>query len=277
MGKSGIPAMLVGRLACPECGADLDVRSRALHCLKCGREFEIRDGIPLLLPRALAEAKPEGRRDGYRAYQENYREVERAERYNAKYSKQALKRASTRREFQLIEQLLGSVQRSEVLLDLPSGGGRLSPALAPFADMILEADVAFGQLEHGRSAPPLTTPQLWLEASAFDIPLRDQSVDGTVCVRLAHHLPAASERERLVDEILRVSKRFVLMTFFDFHSLKNRLRRLRQPFDGKPPKLTMSQAELRGLAARRGFSLVACPALSRLFSGHRYALMVRDA
>jgi uncharacterized protein YbaR (Trm112 family) len=278
MGENGLAERFAGCLACPDCRADIAGRSHALLCLKCGREFEIRDGIPLLLPRALTEAKPEQRRNGTsRAYQENYREVERAERYNAKYSKQALKRASTRREFQLIQQLLGSVQHSEVLLDLPSGGGRLSPALAPFADLIIEADVAFGQLQHGRSAPPLATPQVWLNASGFDMPLRDQGVDGTVCVRLAHHLPAASERERLVDEILRVSRRFALMTFFDFHSMKNRLRRLRQPFDGKPPKLTMSQAELRGLAARRGFSLVACPALSRLFSGHRYALMVRDA
>jgi uncharacterized protein YbaR (Trm112 family) len=274
----GLAATLVARLACPDCRADLAGRSHALQCLKCGRDFEIRDGIPLLLPRALAEAEPPSQPDGTsHAYQQNYREIERAERYNAKYSKQALKRASTRREFQLIERLLGSVPRSEVLLDLPSGGGRLSPALAPFTDLILEADVAFGQLQHGRTAPPLATPQLWLNASAFDIPLRDQGVDGTVCVRLAHHLPAASERERLVGEILRVSKRFALMTFFDFHSTKNQLRRLRQPFDGKSPKITMTQQELRALAGRSGFSLLACPALSRLFSGHRYALMVRDA
>jgi uncharacterized protein YbaR (Trm112 family)/SAM-dependent methyltransferase len=278
MMQSGLAATLVARLACPDCRADLAGRSHALQCLKCGRDFEIRDGIPLLLPRALAEAEPPSLPDGTsHAYQQNYREVERAERYNAKYSKQALKRASTRREFQLIERLLGSVPRSEVLLDLPSGGGRLSPALAPFTDLILEADVAFGQLQHGRTGPPLATPQLWLNASAFDIPLRDQGVDGTVCVRLAHHLPAASERERLVGEILRVSKRFALMTFFDFHSTKNRLRRLRQPFDGKSPKITMTRQELRALAGRSGFSLVACPALSRLFSGHRYALMVRDA
>jgi hypothetical protein len=39
----------------------------------------------------------------------------------------------------------------------------------------------------------------------------------------------------------------------------------------------MTQQELRALAGRSGFSLLACPALSRLFSGHRYALMLRDA
>ena len=109
------------------------------------------DGIPLLLPRALAEAEPNSDLDGTSlSFQQSYREVGRAERYNAKYSKQALKRASTRREFQLIERLLGSVQRSEAPLDLPSGGGRLAPAVAPFADLIIEADVAFDQLQHGR-------------------------------------------------------------------------------------------------------------------------------
>lgn len=232
----------------------------------------------MLLPRDLAESEAEGEAAAEQtslAYQQNYQHLERAERYNEKYRKQALKRASTRREFRLIERLLGSQPRSEVLLDLPSGGGRLSPALAPFADLILEADVAFGQLQHGRSRTALATPQLWLNASAFSIPLLDQSVDGTVCVRLAHHLPALAERERLVHEILRVSKRFALMTFFDFHSSKNRLRRLRRRFDRKPPKITMRREELSRLAARSGFSLVACPPLSRLFSGHRYALMVR--
>ena len=277
-GGEQFASRLAGRLGCPDCRAALEAGGRALRCPKCERAFEVRGGIARLLPQALAEAgiEPGAGPDGTsRSYQQNYRGVDRAERYNAKYSKQALKRASTRREFRLIEQLLGSQPRSEVLLDLPSGGGRLSPALAPFAELILEADVALGQLQHGRGGPPLGTPQLWLHASAFDVPLLDQSVDGTVCVRLAHHLPAAVERERLVEEILRVSKRFALMTFFDFHSTKNRLRRLRRPFDRKPPKITMSRDELAGLAARSGFSLAACPPLSRLFSGHRYALMVR--
>lgn len=210
------------------------------------------------------------------SYRENYQQLDRAESYNDKYKKQLLKRASTGREFRLIERLLSPLGRSEVLLDLPSGGGRLSPALAPFADRILEADVAFGQLVHGRSAPAPATRQAWFQASAFDIPLADRSVDGTVCVRLAHHVPESSDRERLVREILRVSKRFAVLTFFDFHSTKNRLRRLRRPFDGKHPKITMTRQEVRVLAEKSGFELVACPPLSRLFSGHRYALMVRS-
>jgi SAM-dependent methyltransferase/uncharacterized protein YbaR (Trm112 family) len=276
-GVKELAAVLDGRLACPDCASPLEFGSDALGCTSCARDFAIRSGIPLLLPRGLAQAEPAPRRDGSSgAYQQNYQPVDRAERYNDKYRKQLLKRASTGREFRLIARLLEPLGRSELLLDLPSGGGRLSPALAPFADRILEADVAFGQLEHGRHTSQLATPQIWLQASAFDIPLGARSVDGTVCVRLAHHLPAAAERERLVEEILRVSKRFALLTFFDFDSIKNRLRRARQPFDGKKPKITMTRQELTTMAERSGFSLAACRPLSRLFSGHQYALLVRS-
>lgn len=45
-------------------------------------------------------------------------------------------------------------------------------------------------------------------------PLRDGSVDGTVCVRLSHRLPTAAERERLLTELLRVSRRFVIMKMY---------------------------------------------------------------
>jgi hypothetical protein len=106
--------------------------------------------------------------------------------------------------------------------------------------------------------------------------LRDQAVDAVVCVRLNHHLPTAEERERLVRELMRVARRFVIMTFFDQASLKNRLRELRRPFDRKPPKMTMSVPQLRQLAQDGGFALKAQPALEPLTSGHRYALMVRQ-
>ncbi len=74
-------------------------------------------------------------------------------------------------------------------------------------------------------------------------------------------------------ELLRVSRRFVVMSFFDFHSLKNRWRRVRQPFNGKPAKMTMTVDRVAQLARVNGFELVACPPLSVLFSGLRFALM----
>ena len=107
-----------------------------------------------------------------------------------------------------------------------------------------------------------------MTASAFHIPLRDASVDATVCVRLCHHLPTPQERGRLIAELLRVSRRFVLMTFFDHHSIKNRLRRA-NIFNKKPPKLTMTVDQVRAEARKNGAELVAWPSLFTLSSGHR--------
>ena len=210
------------------------------------------------------------------AYQQNYQKDQRAATYNAKYRDRWTKRISTWREFGLLDRLLRNQGRCNVLLDLPCGGGRLSPPMARYTDLLIEADVALGQLRYGREHGRVSTRQVWMIASGFHIPLRDASVDGTVCVRLTHHLPTEAEREQLVRELLRVSKRFLIMSFFDYYSPKNTLRRLSRPFNRKPPKSTMKVGELQRLAQDCGARLVESPALFLIGSGHRYALMVKD-
>jgi len=209
------------------------------------------------------------------SYQQEYQLMDAATEYNSKYKRELLKRWSTRREYQLLDQLLASQPRCRTLLELPCGGGRLSPAMAQYTDLMIEADVAVGQLQYGRSHTHSKTPQLWLTASALRIPFRDTALDGVVCIRLCHHLPHATERERLVVELLRVARRFVILTFFDHHSPKNLLRRVRRPFNHKRPKYTMTRSEVRRIAAEHGVQVASCPALSWLGSGHRYALLVR--
>jgi len=210
------------------------------------------------------------------SYQQEYQQVDAAAEYNTKYERKLLKRWSTQREYQLLHRLLASQPRCRTLLELPCGGGRLSPAMARYTDLMIEADVALGQLQYGRQNSRCETPQLWLTASALRIPFRDAALDGVVCIRLCHHLPHPAERERLVIELLRAARRFVILTFFDYHSPKNLLRRIRRPFDRKRPKYTMTQDEVRNIAARQGARLAACPALSWLGSGHRYALLVKS-
>jgi SAM-dependent methyltransferase len=239
--------------------------------------YPIQDGIALFVgfdTVSVNNKKPADQTS--EAYQQNYQTDQRAATYNAKYRDRWTKRLSTWREFRLLDRMLRNQGRCKVLLDLPCGGGRLSPSMARYADLLIEADVAVGQLRYGRNHGRVPTRQVWMTASGFHIPLRDASVDGTVCVRLNHHLPTEAERERLVRELLRVSKRFLIMSFFDYYSPKNTLRRLRQPFNRKPSKSAMKVAELEHLAQDSGATLVECPAIFLMGSGHRYALMVKD-
>ncbi len=271
-------APIANRLCCPVCRSELNFTGEHIACTGCAQNYPLLEGMPLLAKEGTVEnwAPETTISEDSTEYQQAYQEVAEAEFYNREYERHLFKRWSTATEYRLLNRLLGSQGRSEIILDIPSGGGRLSPGIAPHADLIIEADIALGQILYGSRKPALETPQLWMTASAFHIPLRDNAVDGTVCPRLNHHLPSAAERERLIEELLRVSRRFVVMTFFDYHSFKNWWRRARAPFNKKPPKLTMTVQRVRELAEANGARLVEYPMLSALSSGHRYALMVKE-
>jgi len=261
-------------LVCPACGSPLERREQELVGVSCRHRYPVRDGVARLAVLGNGETWGAADEASSRAYQDNYQAVDAAAGYNRGYKEKASKRLSTRRELALLTSLLGSQGRSRRLLNLPSGGGRVSRPLAESTDLLIEADIALGQVLYGAAQRDWTTPEVRMTASAFHIPLCNRAVDGVVCIRLCHHLPTKTERQRLLAELLRVADRFVVMTFFDFNSVKNVLRRVR-PFDRKPPKLTMTTSEVAGLAAERGFALRRCPYLSFFGSGHRYALLVR--
>lgn len=263
-------------MRCPGCGGSLTLADETMVCAACGHAFPLRNGVPLLAIHGTTETWSELRADETsEEYQREYEELDPAREYNEAYRERPTKRWSTGREYRLLERLLGSRPRASTLLDIPSGGGRLSPQLARYTDVLIEADIAHGQILYGMQHPVEGADRVWMTASAFHIPFADASVDGVVCCRLCHHLPTAEERERLVAELLRVARDFAIMTFFDYHSVKNYIRRARRPFNRKPPKMTMTVGQVRRLAEENGAQLVRYPPLSRLFSGHRYALMVK--
>ena len=271
-------AAIADILACPACRSALFVDGDAIQCAGCGTRYAVDDGIAMLAMRGTSGTwgapQESAQSDDYQA---EYQTIERAAAYNHGYQRHAHKRFGTRHEWRLIRRHLDTVGHSRVILELPCGGGRITPAFASAADFVIEADIAIGQLRYARATSKVTTPRAWMTASAFHMPLRDNSVDGTICIRLVHHLPTAAERDRLFQELLRVSKHFVIVTYFDHYSLKNLTRRIRHPFNRKPPKLTMTTDRVAELARAGGGSLVAATPLSRFVSGHRYALIVKDA
>jgi SAM-dependent methyltransferase len=272
----GIPA-IAHLLACPICAGSLLPELDALRCSGCSARFGMDDGIAMLAVRGTAGTwgAPQ-QAETSEDYQAEYQTIERAAAYNHGYQRRVHKRFGTRHEWRLIRRHLDKAGHSRVILELPCGGGRITPAFADRADFIIEADIAVGQIRYGRATSTLTVPRAWMTASAFHIPLLDASVDGTICIRLCHHLPTAPERERLFRELMRVSKRFIIVTYFDHYSLKNLTRRMRHPFDKKPPKMTMTTDRVTELAREGGWRLVAAPPLNRIASGHRFALLMKE-
>jgi hypothetical protein len=80
-----------------------------------------------------------------------------------------------------------------------------------------------------------------------------------------------------LSEVLRVSRRWALFTYFDVASFKNRTHESRRRHNGKRSKWTLGFDQVQGLAYSQGFQVARWGWLSRLFSGHRYTLLRRIA
>lgn len=44
-----IDPQLLEILACPDCKGDVEEKDGSIVCLKCGRKYPIRDGVPVML------------------------------------------------------------------------------------------------------------------------------------------------------------------------------------------------------------------------------------
>jgi len=239
-------------LVCPACRSGLDISRDDITCANCKQVYPIYENIPQFVIDETVEASPkEVTHSSAGNYQKRYVDFEKARNYNLKYERKLLKRLSTKREYQILRRLLAKQGRCQNMLEIPCGGGRISSQLANATDLLIQADIGL--------------------ASGFRIPIRDAGVDAAVCIRLSHHLTTMEQRESLLVELLRVARRYVIMTFFDYHSIKNILRRLRN----SKPKLTMTISQISSVAAANGARLISCPRLSIVGSGHRYALMVK--
>ncbi len=209
-------------------------------------------------------------------YSENRRKPEKAASYDKKYERQLHKRISDWREKRLLSALLGSTGRHELALDVPSGAGRLSEIIARHTATLCEVDYSLEMLRLCRRNASSYRP-LAAVASVFQLPFGDLAFDLVVSIRLSHHIPDLEARRDHLRELFRVSRKFVLLTFFGEESWKNRLRNLYRRLGGrKRAKLTLSLQDVGDLARKAGFRIVNVRSLSSVFSGHFFTLLERQ-
>lgn len=268
--------ILADLLVCPACHGDLVAEEDRLRCEPCGRDYALggpKRNIPFFAE--PDEGAREGAREGpdRKRYEWKYQDGEGAARYDRSFQEQPRKRRRTRREQEILDQFLSTQLRSTTLLDVPCGGGRLSPPLAAHSEHLVEGDISPAQVRMALSRGYAGNAPVGVGLSALELPFPDNALDGAVCARLSHHLPDAGEREKLLDELLRVSRRFVIFSFTDRKSLQSFTRKLR----GKALNPSaMLPEEIDATARRSGARLEECLTVSSLGSRHRYALLVKD-
>ncbi|MCP5181514.1 MAG: class I SAM-dependent methyltransferase [Pseudomonadales bacterium] len=165
-----------------------------------------------------------------------------------------------RRELACIDAALDGIANDSLVLDLPTGTGRLIPMLLTRGYRVIAADYSthmLGQAEQYAASLPIAGRERvsFQREDVMAISLPDRSVDVAIANRLFHHYPTPALRRRALGELARVSRQRVVVSYFSnvalsalrFHLL-NRLRG-RTPTDRVPiwPREFAADVEAAGL------------------------------
>ncbi|MCR4315923.1 MAG: class I SAM-dependent methyltransferase [Planctomycetes bacterium] len=160
---------------------------------------------------------------------EKYVNPERASKYRARNSEDTRR---SRREAGLVLRALSTFDLlpGAKVLDVPSGAGRWSKLLTDRGFDVVGADYSLEMLEYASEFAPGAS---FVRADGFRLPFAEGSFDLVFCFRMIHHFEAQAVCGTLIPELLRVSKRFVLASFFHPLSMHGLKRRLSSMISGK--------------------------------------------
>jgi SAM-dependent methyltransferase len=213
-----------------------------------------------------------------------YDSAEGAADYAHKFERRWTERINNWHEQRLLRRMLQSAgvgKLDGLALDLPCGYGRLYSIVREYGPRVIAGDWSFPLLTTARryhlDHDAGSGPAGYVRATALQLPFPDRAFDLVLSVRLSHHIDEEAERLRHLCEVMRVSRQWVLFTYFDVASFKNQTHERRRAYSRKRSKWTLSFDQVQSLAQDQGFQLARWAWLSRFFSGHRYTLWQRHS
>ena len=211
---------LLDRLACPCCGAALELRAALcegdevlegeLACA-CGARFPVREGVPRLLPGAAGRPAGGDRRSP-RSFGFQWR------RYRAG-DRTWFKDDAGLRRLELLETLQARPGElaSLALLDAGCGNGELTRAAALECAEVVGLDFSDSVVDARRrllaSSAELAPRVHYLQGDLRRLPLRAASFDLVHCSGVLHHTPSTAESFRSVARAVRPGGRLYVQVY----------------------------------------------------------------
>ena len=143
--------------------------------------------------------------------------------------------------------LCGSAEECRELLDAPCGTGRISKL---FPDRNVTAvDISADMLQHAVVYEHVSGQVADVEKLPFD----DASFDLVLSIRFLHHLPEDETVARCFAELARVSRRYLLVSYFDRMAFQGLRRRFKERFWGHVSRrISRSRRRFEELAREQG-------------------------
>ena len=182
------------------------------------------------------------------------------EYYESKRYKSSMQRRVDRREQDTLRGLLsdhvgtGSLQA----LDLPCGYGRFLPLFHGLGYAVTSMDISAEMVGYVAKREDFGANEV---AEVGDVrkglSLADGSMDVTCCIRLFQHFHYPEWRQEALTEFARVSRRWVMVTFYDRGCVHYWSKRLLAFLKGKPARVQMiSRGQFEADAAAAGLRVV---------------------
>jgi len=183
-------------LACPDCRAAL--HPEPLRCESCGRDFDVDDGIPVLLPKAVLGDTETRQHALYAAVAHEYDDV---------FPKHVAEHYIDKRT-SLIKSLLPF---GGLVLDVGCGTGQLGAAIASEGYDVFGVDLSSSMVNQARQRGLSGT----YAAVTTALPFADDSFDLALTVATLHHLETPERVAATVREMGRVVRRGGFVVLWD--------------------------------------------------------------
>lgn len=210
-------------------------------------------------------------------YKNRFQDSAKSQKYANRFE-HGTRRKIDAREQRAVRTIFSELPDCKSVLDVPSGAGRFVANLAQENRRVIEMDVSAEILEFAKKrAAKLGVKAEFMQGDASRLPFSDASVDGIFCNRLLHHFPSAPERIAFLKEFHRVSKRYLVVSFFDYQAfggLRRFLKRLKGrnvDYKGQP---TMD--EFKNEVAQCGFRLLSIVPTGPPWIAEKYFLLEKS-
>jgi SAM-dependent methyltransferase len=185
------------------------------------------------------------------------------------------KRVAHHVECAILHGLLRHVGHSHDVLDAPSGPGRFFNVIKEHADEVHLGDISTRMLDIAREQTQNRAAS-YTVLDLLNVGPAERTFEGVISLRLTHHIYEAEVVEEYFRGLALLTRRWLIVTFPDARAPRTLWRRMGHRLRGKRHLPAQTIDHVSEAMKLHGFHFVASAQVSPWFSGHCYALFVRN-
>lgn len=185
-----------------------------------------------------------------------------------------------KKEEKMVEHFFKIVGKNESILDLPCGTGRFQKQLWEHTSSLTEMDFSSAMLKEAKENMVHNFPQEchhkinFFEGSVFDIPFSENEFDLVFSMRLYHHFSEEEQRLKILHELKRVSRKWIIISFYNKHSYLHARRVFKEKYKSRPSyRFSISIEQFKKEVKQTGLELHTFSSRARYFSEQTLALL----